>query len=59
MSHTSKTHFEKITGAHLDTILSWLRHPHIMTFWDNTQAHKDDILNFIDERKTPSSYAGS
>ncbi len=51
-------HFEKVTGAHLDTIFSWLRQPHIMEFWDNTQAHKDDIVNFAEGRKTPSSYAG-
>jgi len=30
----------------------------IMEFWDNTQAHKDDIVNFAEGRKTPSSYAG-
>ncbi len=53
-----KIHFEKVTGAHLDTIFSWLLQPHIMEFWDNTQAHKDDIVNFAEGRKTPSSYAG-
>ncbi len=52
-----KIHFEKVTGAHLDTIFSWLRQPHIMEFWDNTQGHKDDIVNFAEGRKTPSSYA--
>jgi predicted acetyltransferase/RimJ/RimL family protein N-acetyltransferase len=52
-----KIKFEKVTGAHLDTIFSWLREPHIMEFWDNTQAHKDDIVNFAEGRKTPSSYA--
>lgn len=51
-------HFEKVTGAHLDTIFNWLTEPHIMEFWDNTQAHKDDIVNFAEGRKTPSSYAG-
>lgn len=28
-----------------------------MAFWDNTQAHKDDIMHFVDGRKTPSTYA--
>lgn len=49
--------FEKITSAHLDTIFSWLSEPHVMEFWDNTQDHKDDIVNFTEGRKTPSSYA--
>lgn len=52
-----KIKFEKVTGAHLEAIFSWLTEPHIMEFWDNTQAHKDDIVNFADGRKTPSSYA--
>lgn len=42
-----KIHFEKVTGAHLDTIFSWLLQTHIREFWDNSQEHKDDILNFI------------
>lgn len=53
-----KIKFEKVTGAHLNTIFSWLTEPHVMEFWDNTQAHKDDIVNFAEGRKTPSSYAG-
>ncbi|MFI5206205.1 MAG: GNAT family N-acetyltransferase, partial [Candidatus Paceibacterales bacterium] len=28
-----------------------------MEFWDNSQAHKDDIVNFIHGRKEPSRYA--
>lgn len=51
-------HFERVTGAHLDTIFSWLREPEIMAFWDNTEAHKDDIIHFTEGRKTPSTYAG-
>lgn len=53
-----KIKFEKVTGAHLDTIFNWLTEPHIIEFWDNTQPHKDDIVNFAGRRKTPSSYAG-
>ncbi|PPE03408.1 GNAT family N-acetyltransferase [Holospora curviuscula] len=52
-----KIRFEKVTGAHLDTIFSWLSEPHMMEFWDNSQEHKDDIVNFADGQKTPSSYA--
>lgn len=48
--------FEKITEMHKETIFSWLAEPHVQKFWDNTQAHKDDILNFIGGRKTPSTY---
>lgn len=40
-------HFEKASISHIDTIFSWLSEPHMMEFWDNSQAHKDDILNFI------------
>lgn len=50
--------FEKLTSAHLDTLFSWLTEPHVMEFWDNIQAHKDDIVNFAEGRKTSSSYAG-
>lgn len=50
-------HFEKVTSKHLDTIWKWLAEPFIQEFWDNTQAHKDDIINFVQGRKTPSSYA--
>ena len=48
--------FKKATIAHKKIIFSWLAEPHIQEFWDNTQAHKDDILNFMDGRKKPSSY---
>lgn len=52
-----KIHFEKVTSTHLDTIFSWLAEPHIMEFWDNTPAHKDDIVNFAEGRKTPAPNA--
>lgn len=39
--------FEKATLAHKDIIFEWLAEPHIKEFWDNSQEHKDDILNFI------------
>lgn len=53
---TDKIKFEKVTAAHKETIFSWLAEPHIQESWDNTQGHKDDILNFMAGRKTSSSY---
>lgn len=44
-------HFEKATIKHLDCIFKWLEEPHMKEFWDNSQEHKDDILNFIHGRK--------
>jgi predicted acetyltransferase/RimJ/RimL family protein N-acetyltransferase len=32
-------------------IFSWLAEPHMIEFWDNSEEHKDDILNFIHGRK--------
>lgn len=52
-----KIHFEQVTKAHLKTLFNWLAEPHVMEFWDNTQAHKDDIINFTEGRKSPSTYA--
>lgn len=53
---TNPVTFKKATAAYKATIFSWLAEPHIQAFWDNTQAHKDDIINFIHGRKTPSDY---
>lgn len=39
--------FEKANKKHEKTIFAWLEEPHMKEFWDNTQEHKDDILNFI------------
>lgn len=44
-------HFEKATLAHKDIIFEWLDEPHMKEFWDNSQEHKDDILNFITGQK--------
>ncbi len=44
-------HFEKAATQHQDMIFSWLSEPHMQEFWDNSQEHKDDILNFIHGRK--------
>ncbi len=44
-------HFEKASQQHEKLIFTWLAEPHMMEFWDNTQEHKDDIMNFIHGRK--------
>lgn len=48
--------FEKATLKYKETIFTWLEEPFIKEFWDNSQGHKDDILNFIHGVKKPSSY---
>ena len=53
---TEKITFEKAITAHKEIIFSWLMEPHVQEFWDNTQDHKDDILNFMGGRKQPSNY---
>lgn len=49
--------FNKAKKENIDVILKWLKEPFIQEFWDNTQDHKNDILNFINGRIEPSSYA--
>ena len=44
-------HFEKATLAHREFIFAWLEEPHMQEFWDNSQEHKDDILNFLNGQK--------
>ena len=48
--------FEKANISHADIIFSWLAEPFVQEFWDNTQGHKDDILNFVHGRKESSDY---
>ena len=43
--------FEKAAPHHLDTIFAWLAELHMVEFWDNTQEHKTDIINFVHGRK--------
>lgn len=40
--------FEKASISHIDIIFGWLAEPFVQEFWDNTQAHKDDIANFAE-----------
>jgi RimJ/RimL family protein N-acetyltransferase len=48
--------FQKVTPSHLNIIFQWLEQDFILEFWDNTQAHKDNIANFANGRKTLSPY---
>jgi len=49
--NTEKIYFEKASIKHQDIIFQWLAEPHMQEFWDNSQEHRDDILNFIHGRK--------
>lgn len=48
---TKKIYFRAASKEHEEIIFQWLEEPHMKEFWDNTQEHKDDILNFIHGRK--------
>lgn len=48
--------FIKANLSHKEKIFSWLEEEHIKEFWDSSQGHKDDIINFIGGRKSPSDY---
>ena len=43
--------FKHATLADQDIIFEWLAEPHMIEFWDNSLEHKDDILNFLHNRK--------
>lgn len=48
--------FCKASFTHEDMIFNWLEEPHIKAFWDNSQTHRDDIINFMEGRRTASPY---
>ncbi|MBY0544612.1 MAG: GNAT family N-acetyltransferase, partial [Gammaproteobacteria bacterium] len=48
--------FQKLTKEYQKTVFDWLEEPHMKEFWDNSQGHKDDIINFINGRIELSSY---
>lgn len=48
--------FEKVNHTHQRMIFEWLAEPHMQEFWDNSPEHKEDIINFINGRVTPSNY---
>ncbi len=50
--------FKKATLEHKDTIFSWLSEPHMQEFWDNSQEHRDDIVDFMQGRKISAPYFG-
>lgn len=49
--------FEKVKKEDIKVIFEWLKEPFVQEYWDNTQGHKNDILNFVNGRIEPSSYA--
>ena len=51
-----KMTFKKVEFKHKDIIFAWLDSAHVKEFWDNSQAHRDDIINFMEGRKTHSPY---
>ena len=51
-----KIDFEKVSLQHIDIIFDWLNQDFIKEFWDNTQDHKNDIINFVQGRKISSTY---
>ena len=53
-----KIEFKALTPREKDIIFEWLDKPHVMKFWDNSQAYRDDIINFIEGRETKSLYFG-
>lgn len=48
--------FQKANINHQQIIFEWLEEPHVKEFWDNSPEHKDDIINFVNGRNTPSNY---
>lgn len=56
--NASSIHFEQANLQHKEIIFQWLDKPHVKEFWDNSQAHRDDIVDFINGRKGPTPYFG-
>ena len=48
--------FQPASTEHLALIMSWLEKEHVREFWDNSQAHKDDIGLFVNGRTIHSPY---
>ncbi|PHQ78841.1 MAG: GNAT family N-acetyltransferase [Coxiella sp. (in: Bacteria)] len=40
----------------MELVYKWLEEQHVREFWDNSQAHRDDIKVFAEGRKVSSSY---
>lgn len=45
-------HFERASLKDKDIIFQWLHKLHVRELWDNSQRHRDDILDFMNGRKT-------
>lgn len=50
--------FEKATTKYEKEIFQWLEEDHMKEFWDNSEAHREDIKIFIEGHTRPSSYFG-
>lgn len=48
--------FEKAQLHHQRIIFEWLNQPHVQAFWDNSEEHRNDIVLFMEGRKTASFY---
>lgn len=48
--------FVKADITHKEHVFAWLQESHVQEFWDNSHEHKEDILNFMNGRITPSNY---
>ncbi len=48
--------FERASEVYQSIVFGWLAEPHMQEFWDNSQAHKDDILHFIRGEKQSYFY---
>lgn len=48
--------FKKVQSHHKTIIFEWLDTPHVKAFWDNSEEHRNDIVLFMEGRKTASPY---
>jgi RimJ/RimL family protein N-acetyltransferase len=49
-------YFEEVTLDHKDIIFGWLDAPHVKEFWDNSAAHRQDIVSFMKGDKESRTY---
>jgi RimJ/RimL family protein N-acetyltransferase len=48
--------FKKASLEYKEDVLEWLKEPHVIEFWDNSPAHREDILIFMNGRKEQTPY---
>ncbi|PHQ78242.1 MAG: GNAT family N-acetyltransferase, partial [Coxiella sp. (in: Bacteria)] len=46
-----KYNFRKVSLDDIELVYKWLEEQHVREFWDNSQAHRDDIKVFAEGRK--------